>query len=163
QIDAWLDRAAGAVQQGTLILCLKIVDIGPVAVISGIDVVACAVYEVVAIARLCNDAAHHIIDLTPLYSRASRQPFAYQGDAAIACPRHNLKYRGVTQGYVIRRPGKGHPGVIRVNGVRLGETRPEVEKSQVAPLNGIGSGRARLVMRIAGVTIDGDDRWLGSL
>jgi hypothetical protein len=70
QVDTWFDGATGGGEQLTLVLRLKIIQVGPVPVLEGADVVPGAMHKELSIAGVGNDLAYNIIDFASLHCLA---------------------------------------------------------------------------------------------
>src|SRR5579875_155118 len=155
QIDAWLDGAARRWEQKALILRLKIVEVGAIAVNGCVNVVPSAMHVVIAVAGSGDDRARDIIDLAALNAPALLQLLAHEMDGGVTRPAHDIEDFKLAFRNLLASAGKSHPRVIGIDGARLRQVCPEVEKYQVATLDGAMLLSGRPVMRIADVGIDG--------
>src|SRR5579883_2809987 len=67
QVDAGFDGATGGGEQLALVLRLEVIQIGPIAMLEGADVVPGAMHEEASIAGVGDDLAHNIIDFASLH------------------------------------------------------------------------------------------------
>src|ERR1700687_3015511 len=91
----------------------------------------CAMHEVIVIASVGNHHACHVVHFAPLDTQALTQALAYEGNSTIPRPPHNIENLALVRGYLVVRPGKGHPGIIGIDGTRLRQDAPEVKEDQI--------------------------------
>src|SRR5258708_5428050 len=144
-----------------LVLCLKIVEVGPVAVIRGADVMASAMHKERSIAGIYDDLARDVIRRAAAYWLTCGQALANKGNAGITRVTHNGKDLPLARGDLLAGPGETHPGVIGENSARTRQMRPEVEQHQVAAPNRALSQFAGIIVGIASIAVHGHQWAIG--
>ena len=115
-----------------------------------------AVDELLAQAVLCHGLACHSVELPALQHFASAPSGVEPFQHLIACFAHRGKDLGVGRWHA--RAGKGDPSYVAKHVLLAGMARPQVDEDPSIRLDGGGRVRTRLVVRIAAVAIDADDR-----
>src|SRR5690348_9735824 len=91
EINSWFHRTASMWKQDTCVLCLKVVQVGPVAMFVGGDAMTSPMDEIVGITCPGDHPPDDIIDLPPFDGSSGCQTFPYKSDAGISRPAHNLE------------------------------------------------------------------------
>src|SRR5947209_6875999 len=153
QINPRFHRTAGMWEQDALVLCLKVIQVGPVAMFVGGDAMAGPMDKVISITCPGDHPPDDIIDLPPFDGSIGCQTFPHKSDAGISRPAHNLEDVTLALRNLVASSGEGYPGIVSVDGTRAWQMRPEVEEYQIATLNGTVCCARRLVVRVAAMCI----------
>src|SRR5262249_17814980 len=113
EINARLDRKARARNQRAFVPGLQIVDVGPIPVNFGVNVMSRPVNEVLAIAGIFDDGAAHVVNLPAEYAAAVVEGFGHISHCGVAAISYDIEYLL----YFLRdlAAGKSGPGYVGVD------------------------------------------------
>ncbi len=156
KINSGFDREAGAGHDAAFFLGFQAVHVGAVAVGFLADAVAGAVEERVAIAGLFDHVAGSLVNLPTLQWLLFGEGVLHAGDGGVAGLRHDLKDLFIFLGDL--GADKAGPGEVAIDRSRFVELGPEIDQDEVALADDAIGTRLRLVMGVAAMRSDANDR-----